>query len=68
MNNLKKIRTARKLSQFELAKLSNIAPSDISRIENDKLYCHPGWRERLSEALGVSVAELFPEGKKEEVK
>lgn len=65
MNNLKKIRIRKKLSQFELAKLSNIAPSDISRIENDKLYCHPGWRERLSKALNVTEKEIFSELEKE---
>jgi len=53
MNNLKKIRASKKLSQFDVAKLSNINPSDISRIENGKLYCQPGWRHRLSKALNI---------------
>jgi transcriptional regulator with XRE-family HTH domain len=59
MNNLKKIRTSKKLSQFDLAKLSNIAPSDISRIENGRIYAHPGWRKRLSEALEVPEDKIF---------
>ncbi len=61
MNNLKKIRISRKLSQFDLAKLSDVAPSDISRIENGKLYAHPGWRERISKALNLPEHEIFPE-------
>lgn len=59
MNNLKKIRKLKDLSQFDLAKLSNITPSDISRIENNKLYAHPGWRKRLSKALNVPEDEIF---------
>jgi len=61
MNNLREIRRIKTLSQFDLAKLSNIAPSDISRIENGKLYAHPGWRKRLSDALKVKEQEIFPE-------
>ena len=62
MNNLKKIRTDKGFSQLTLAKLTNIAPGDISRIENDWLRPYHGWRKRLAKALGVSERELFPEG------
>lgn len=61
MNFLKEVRKQRGLSQLTLAKLTNIAPSDISRIENGWLYPYPGWRKRLAKALGVTEAELFPE-------
>lgn len=62
MNRLKEIRNKRGLSQLSLAKLTNIAPGDISRIENGWLRPYPGWRKRLARALGVTEKELFPEG------
>ncbi len=65
MNNLKEIRTRKGLSQLSLAKLTDIAPADISRIENGWLKPYSGWRKRLADALGVSEAELFPESVQE---
>jgi len=62
MNNLKKVRTEKGFSQLTLAKLTNIAPTDISRIENGWLRPYSGWRKRLAKALGVTEADLFPEG------
>jgi len=61
MNSLKEIRTKQGLSQLALAKLTNIAPAEISRIENDWLRPYPGWRKRLARALSVTEKELFPE-------
>ncbi len=62
MNNLlREIRLKRGFSQLALAKLTNIAPTDISRIENGWLKPYAGWRKRLAEALGMTEAELFPE-------
>ena len=60
MNRLKELRAQKGFSQLTLAKLTNIAPTDISRIENDWLRPYPGWRKRLSKALGVPETELFP--------
>ena len=60
-NEVKKTRKNKGLSQFELSKLSNITQSDISQIENGKIYPYQGWRKRLSEALEVPEKELFPE-------
>ena len=62
MNFLKEIRAKRGFSQLTLAKLTNIAPSDISRIENGWVRPYAGWRKRLARALGVTERELFPEG------
>ena len=62
MNLLKETRVKKGLSQLALAKLTDIAPTDISRIENEWLRPYPGWRKRLARALGVSERELFPEG------
>ena len=61
MNLLKELRTKRGFSQLTLAKLTNIAPTDISRIENDWVRPYSGWRKRLARALGVTEKELFPE-------
>ncbi len=61
MNRLKEIRAKKGVSQLTLAKLTNIAPGDISRIENDWLRPYPGWRKRLARALGVPQSELFPD-------
>jgi transcriptional regulator with XRE-family HTH domain len=67
MNKLKEIRELKGLSQFELAKKADITPSDISRLENNKIFAYPGWRVRLSEALEVSEVELFPDNEDKEV-
>ena len=64
MNRLKEARKEKGLSQLRLAFMTGIAPGDISRIENGWIKPYPGWRKRLSRALGVSEMELFsPEEK-----
>ena len=60
MNRLKEIRKGKGLSQLKLAFMTGIAPGEISRIENSWLKPYPGWRKRLSRALGVPETELFP--------
>lgn len=60
-NNLKEIRNFKRLSQFQLAKRADISPADISRLENGKIFAYPGWRKKLSEALGVTEIEIWPE-------
>lgn len=67
MNHLRKERIRQGLSQFELAKRSNISPADISKIENGTCITFPGWRKRLSEALGVPEEELFSKQDKNEL-
>ena len=59
-NRLREIRKGKGLSQLRLAFMTDIAPWDISRIENGWIKPYPGWRKRLSKALGVSEIELFP--------
>ncbi len=61
MNFLKEIRTKKGISQPTLAKLTNIQPTEISRIENGWLRPYSGWKKRFAKALGVSEKELFPE-------
>ncbi len=63
MNRLKEFRNRRGFSQLRLAMLTGIAPSDISRIENNWLRPYAGWCKRLARALGATEAELFPKEK-----
>lgn len=58
---LRAIRESQNISQLELSRLTRIAPSGLSAVESGKLYCYPGWRKRISEALKVSEKEIFPE-------
>lgn len=60
MNKLQIARKEKGLSQLKLSLMTGIAPGDISRIENDWLKPYPGWRKRLSRALGTPELELFP--------
>jgi ribosome-binding protein aMBF1 (putative translation factor) len=64
MNNLRKFRKERGLSQLNLSFMTEIPPSDISRIENGWLVPYPGWCKRLSMVLGIPETELFPESKR----
>lgn len=64
-NNLKKIREAAKLSKQKLSQITGISPANLYHIEVGNVYPFPGWRKRISEALGVSEFEIFPECIKE---
>ncbi|MDX9917062.1 MAG: helix-turn-helix transcriptional regulator [Gudongella sp.] len=68
MNNLKAVRLSKGMSQFELAKLSNVGPGEISRLENGKIFPYPGWRQKLAEALQVSEETIFPDVQEEDEK
>lgn len=60
-NKLREIRNQKGISQLKLTMMTGIAPGTISLIENGKLCPYPGWRLRLSLALGTNEAEIFPE-------
>lgn len=60
-NNLREIRIKRGLSNLQLARVTGIAPCFITNIEKGRQYVYPGWKRRLSEALNVSISELFPQ-------
>ncbi|SHH87225.1 helix-turn-helix transcriptional regulator [Desulfosporosinus lacus] len=60
-NNLKEMREFKGLSQFQLSKRADVNPADISRLENGKIFAYPGWRKKISEALGVTEIEIWPE-------
>jgi transcriptional regulator with XRE-family HTH domain len=69
MSDLKRIRIfEKKISQFELSRVSGIHPSRLSVLENDLATPSEKERKRISEALGMSPEELFgapSSGKKE---
>jgi predicted transcriptional regulator len=60
VNHLREIREARKLSRMQLSLLTQINPSDLCKLEKGLVYPYPGWRKRLSNALGESEKILFP--------
>jgi putative transcriptional regulator len=59
-NNLRKLRKQRGLSQLELSYETRISPPDISKMERNKVFPHPKWREKLAEALEVEEEKIFP--------
>ncbi|MFW5987862.1 MAG: helix-turn-helix domain-containing protein [bacterium] len=68
MNRVKQERRKKGWSQLELAMKTKINQSDISQIENSKIYPYPGWRKKLAEALGADEEFLFPDIKKKKEK
>lgn len=59
-NKVREIREARGMSGEALARKAEMSPSDLSKLERGIRHPFPGWRRRISEALGVPEAELFP--------
>ena len=59
-NNLRHYRILKKLSQEQLARLTQtISPNYISKFERGDRIPWPGAKQQLSSALGVPVEELF---------
>ena len=52
-------RKRRGLSQAQLARLADVHPATLSRLEAGKLFAYAGWRRRLGRVLGVPGDELF---------
>jgi transcriptional regulator with XRE-family HTH domain len=52
-------RKARRLTQAQLASAAGIDTSHLSRIENDRTQIGLNALQRIADALGVPVAELF---------
>jgi len=61
LNNLRKIRQGKNLSQLALGRKTGIAGNIISNLENGKIFPYPGWRKRIATALSVPEQDLFPE-------
>lgn len=60
MEELKRLRKARGLSQAKLAALADLDPSTVSQIETGTRRANSGTLERLAMALGVEVGDFFP--------
>ncbi len=61
VNNIREFREVKGLSQLKLSFMTRISSGTISLLESGKQFPHPGWKTRISEALGVEEAVLFPE-------
>lgn len=58
-DNIKRIRTAKNLSQKEVLTTANLDAAQYSRIENGKTDPSVSTLEKIAKALGVSLADLF---------
>jgi transcriptional regulator with XRE-family HTH domain len=56
---LKKVRTARRLSRYALAKRVGISQSYVAKLEAGRSDPTVGMLQRLAKALGVPVTELL---------
>jgi len=59
MNQLKRMRTEKGLSQAKLAALADIDPSTVNQIEREAREASPATLRKLAQALDVSIAELL---------
>ena len=60
MEELKRLRKAKGLSQAKLAVMAGLDPSTVSQIETGARRANTGTLERLATVLGMEVADLFP--------
>lgn len=58
---LYKVMEERNISQRKLSMVANISNQDLNQAINGKKPFFPNWKIRISEALDIPVAELFPE-------
>jgi len=56
LNNVKKIRETKMLSQIELARLAGVSPLTIDRIEKGK-DCRMATKRKLLLALGLKITQ-----------
>jgi transcriptional regulator with XRE-family HTH domain len=61
MNNLRKIRRLKDITQYELCQKAGIAQSSLSLIERGYRNPDRKMKKRLSSALKCRIDELFPE-------
>jgi transcriptional regulator with XRE-family HTH domain len=59
MDQLKRLRTEKGLSQAKLAALADVDPSTVNQIERGAREASPATLRKLAEALDVSIAELI---------
>lgn len=63
MTRLKKLRFLNEISQFKLANMARVHQSRISLFENGLIDLGEDEKTRLASALGVTVEEIFGDGK-----
>lgn len=51
----------RQLSERKLAIMAGLAPQSINAAMNGNVKFWPGWRKKVSIALGMAEQDLFPE-------
>jgi len=59
LNEVRRLRELKGLSQTELAELAGLVPSTVSLFENGYSKPHPATLRKLADALDVEVADLF---------
>ena len=62
-DRIKKIRKAKNLSQKEVTAAINMGAAQYSRIENGKTDPSSSTLEKIAQALGITLAELFADEK-----
>jgi transcriptional regulator with XRE-family HTH domain len=60
MDELRRLRKAKKLSQARLAALADLDPSTVNQIETGARQPNTRTLEKLATVLGVGVSDLFP--------
>lgn len=58
-NNIKELRTAKNMTQLELAKAVNSTAPTMGRIEVDIDYARLGLLKKIAEVLGVDLKDLI---------
>lgn len=57
--NIKQIRKAKKLTQFELAEKANVSEDTIKSLEQGRTWCSDKTLSQITEALEIDVVKLF---------
>lgn len=58
---LKECLAERGMTQIELARVTKIAPCNISNLARNKQHAYPKWRKKIAEALGMDESKIFGE-------
>lgn len=57
--NIKQIRKAKKLTQFQLAEKANVSEDTIKSLEQGRTWCSDNTLSQITEALEIDVVKLF---------
>lgn len=57
--NIKRIRKAKKLTQFQLAEKANVSEDTIKSLEQGRTWCSDKTLSQITEALEIDVVKLF---------